>query len=171
MFSVRKATEQDIELIHKLAGVVFPSTYQTILSPEQCAYMLDWMYSPANIHKQMNGGHVYLMLSKNGIECGYASIEWPEADLFHLQKIYVLPEFQGCRAGRFLFEEIVKYIRSIHPKTPCAMELNVNRQNPAIQFYKHMGMIIDRQGDFPIGYGFYMNDYIMRLEIVPVAKS
>ena len=164
MFSVRKATKPDIELIHRLAGVVFPITYQTILSPEQCAYMLDWMYSPANIRKQMDEGHVYMVLSENGKACGYASIEQQGDNLFHLQKIYVLPEFQGCGAGRFLFEEVVKYIRRIHPETPCTMELNVNRSNPAVQFYKRMGMTIDRQGDFPIGNGFYMNDYIMKLE-------
>jgi hypothetical protein len=28
-----------------------------------------------------------------------------------------------------------------------------------------MGMRIDRQGDFPIGRGFYMNDYIMKMEL------
>jgi hypothetical protein len=41
----------------------------------------------------------------------------------------------------------------------------VNRHNRAFHFYRHMGMSVDREGDFPIGNGFYMNDYIMKLEI------
>ena len=45
------------------------------------------------------------------------------------------------------------------------LELNVNRDNPALGFYEHLGMRRDRQGDFPIGAGFYMNDYIMALDI------
>ena len=46
------------------------------------------------------------------------------------------------------------------------MELNVNRRNRALHFYERMGMCRLREGDFPIGDGYYMNDYIMGLEIV-----
>ena len=45
------------------------------------------------------------------------------------------------------------------------MELNVNRKNPALGFYEHLGMQKVRSGDFPIGHGFYMNDYIMGLDL------
>ena len=59
----------------------------------------------------------------------------------------------------------VEYIRSVH-SGPCMMELNVNRRNRALHFYERMGMRRLREGDFPIGDGYYMNDYIMGLEIV-----
>ena len=52
----------------------------------------------------------------------------------------------------------------MHPE-PCVMELNVNRNNKALRFYERMGMHKDREGDFPIGNGFYMNDYIMAITI------
>ena len=52
----------------------------------------------------------------------------------------------------------------IHP-APCLMELNVNRNNKALHFYEKMGMRKLREGDFPIGNGYYMNDYIMGLNI------
>jgi len=45
------------------------------------------------------------------------------------------------------------------------MELNVNRNNKALHFYEHKGMKKLREGDFPIGNGYYMNDYIMGLEL------
>ena len=45
------------------------------------------------------------------------------------------------------------------------MELNVNRENRAIRFYEHMGMHKARQGDFSIGNGYFMNDYIMSMEL------
>ncbi|MDR1720376.1 MAG: GNAT family N-acetyltransferase [Dysgonamonadaceae bacterium] len=164
MFTVRKAIPEEAELIYSLALQVFPATYQEILSPEQLEYMLEWMYAPANTRRMMQKGQVYLILSKNGEDCGYASVEHQDKDLFLLQKIYVLPTVQNCGAGKFLFEEIVKYIRAIHP-SPCIMELNVNRNNRAVHFYKRMGMTIVREGDFPIGNGYYMNDYIMELQI------
>lgn len=41
MFTIRKATVADCELIHKMAKEVFPATYKEILSPEQLDYMMD----------------------------------------------------------------------------------------------------------------------------------
>ena len=35
----------------------------------------------------------------------------------------------------------------------------------ALNFYERMGMKKLREGDFPIGNGYYMNDFIMGLEI------
>jgi diamine N-acetyltransferase len=34
-----------------------------------------------------------------------------------------------------------------------------------VYFYEHMGMKKVREGDFPIGNNYYMNDYIMSLDI------
>ena len=96
--------------------------------------------------------------------CGYVSVQPEGEDLFHLQKIYVLPKFQRMRLGGELFRTAVEYIRSVHP-APCRMELNVNRENGALHFYEHMGMRKVREGDFAIGNGYYMNDYIMGMEL------
>lgn len=165
MLAIRKATVADCELIHTLAWQIFPETYKDILSPEQSEYMMEWMYSLENLRKQMEEeGHIYFIAYHNNEACGYVSIQQQGENLFHLQKIYVLPSFQGVHCGSFLFHEAVRYIKEIHP-TPCVMELNVNRNNKALKFYEHMGMRIVREGDFPIGNGYYMNDYIMELEI------
>ncbi len=164
MFTTRKATIEDCTLINQLAGQVFPATYQEILSPEQVNYMFTMMYAPEKIEKQMYKGHVYFIGYKDEVPCGYISIEQESDHLFHLQKIYVLPSFQGCKAGKFLLTEAMKYIKKMHFK-PCTMELNVNRYNKALHFYEHMGLKKVGQGDFPIGNGYYMNDYIMRIEL------
>ena len=139
MFTIRKATTADCALIQKLAQQIFPVTYKDILTPEQTDYMMEWMYSVDNIRKQMEEeGHIYFLAYEECEAAGYVSVQQQGEDLFHLQKIYVLP---------------------------CLMELNVNRNNKALQFYEHMGMRKLREGDFPIGNGYYMNDYIMGLEI------
>ena len=41
MFTIRKATTEDIPLIHKMAQEVFPATYADILSPDQLDYILN----------------------------------------------------------------------------------------------------------------------------------
>lgn len=165
MFTIRKARIDDCGLINQMAGEVFPATYQEILSPGQLDYMMDWMYPPENIRKQMEEeGHVYFIAYEGDEPCGYVSVQQQEENVFHLQKIYVLPHFQGAHCGSFLFREAVRYIKEVHPE-PCLMELNVNRNNKALLFYERMGMRKLREGDFPIGNGYYMNDYIMGLDI------
>lgn len=165
MYTIRKATLDDCNLINQMASVVFPATYQDILSAGQLDYMMEWMYAPENIRKQIEEeGHVYFIAYEEHEPCGYISVQPQGEDVFHLQKIYVLPHFQGAHLGSFLFRQAIKYIKEVHP-APCLMELNVNRNNKALQFYERMGMKKLREGDFSIGNGYYMNDYIMGLEI------
>ena len=146
MYKIREATTQDIALIHALAWKVFPQTYEGILSREQTEYMMD------------------IAEDADEQSVGYVSVR-PDGDgIYHLEKIYVLPEVQKHHVGSLLFRQVVDYVKGIDPQAR-AIELNVNRQNPALGFYRRMGMRIDREGDFDIGGGFYMNDYIMRLDL------
>lgn len=165
MFTIRKATIDDIPVIRELASVVFPDTYKEILSPEQLDYMMDWMYSSESLHQQMTkDGHIYYLAYNEDTPAGYLSIQPEGEHVFHLQKIYVLPSFQGMNLGKILFGQAIKAIKKIHP-APCQMRLNVNRNNKALGFYQKMGMAKVDEGDFPIGHGYYMNDYIMGLDI------
>ena len=124
--------------------------------------------------------------------CGYVSVqhEGPDQDgteIFHLHKIYVMPEAQGRGVGMRLFQTVVQHVKSvlqvrsasdgasaiINPELAAAqsatakarIELNVNKFNSAVNFYKHLGMRILLEEDFPIGNGFYKTDYIMGLDV------
>lgn len=162
--AIRRAAEADIDLIRTLAAEAFPATYREILTPDQLRYMMEWMYSAATIRRELHDGTAWFIASLDGQPCGYLSICREADDLFHLQKIYLLPRFQGGGAGAALFRYAVEYVRSRH-EGPCRIELNVNRHNRALGFYERMGMRRLRAGDFPIGNGYWMNDYIMGLEI------
>ena len=163
---IRKASVEDIPLIHQMAWVAFPHTYQALLSPEQIEYMMEWMYSETNLHKQMTeDGHIYYLAYVNGTPSAYLSIQAEGEHIYHLQKIYVLPSFQGQKLGKLLFLQAIQGIKELHP-APCQMRLNVNRGNTkAIDFYLHMGMYKASEGDFDIGQGYQMNDYIMALDL------
>ena len=161
---IRQATPTDCQLIHDLAWRIFPHTYRDILTAEQNDYMMEWMYSLPSLQQQMKEGHIFFIAYEADLPVGYVSVQQEATDLFHLQKIYVLPDKQGLHYGEQLFRHAVAYIRSVQPEG-CRMELNVNRHNRAVTFYERMGMHKDRQGDFPIGHGFYMNDYIMAMDV------
>lgn len=165
MFDIRKATIDDCAAIQEVAREAFPATYKDILTPEQMDYMMDWMYSTANLHKQMEQeGHIYFIAWQEEKPVGYVSIQLQSKDLFHLQKIYVLDAYQGLGLGRVLFWRSLKYIKEVLHPAPFVFELNVNRHNEkAVIFYERMGMRKDREEDCPIGNGFYMNDYIMTM--------
>ena len=45
-----------------------------------------------------------------------------------------------------------------------AIELNVNRFNPSIAVYEHLGMRRIRAEKNDIGSGYYMDDYVYRLD-------
>lgn len=166
MFEIRKATLEDIPLINRLAWIVFPHTYKELLSIGQIDFMMDWMYSEKNLHKQMTeDGHIYFLAYQGDKPAGYLSIQPEGEHTYHLQKIYVLPEFQGMKLGKLLFRQAIQAIKELHPE-PCQMRLNVNRYNTkAVEFYQRMGMKKVFEGDFDIGHGYLMTDYIMALDI------
>ena len=168
---IRRATTDDIPLIRELAEQAFRHTYREILSPGQMEYMMDWMYSETSLERQMGPeGHVWFLAEFRGTPCGYLSVQplglqEDGAYLFELQKIYLLPAFQRHHLGRKLYEHACNFVKQAAAGWPCRIELHVNRYNPAVSFYKHLGMEILREGDFPIGHGFYMNDYIMGVSL------
>lgn len=165
-FSIRPASVEDIPMIQGMAEVVFRLTYADILSPEQMEYMMDWMYSEDSLREQIAApGKAFYIAYSGCTPAGYVSFEADGntedgRERFHLQKLYVLPEYQHSGLGRQMFGFVKDLLHEWYPDG-CRIELNVNRKNPAVGFYEHLGMHKDRSGDFPIGKGFYMNDYIM----------
>lgn len=174
-----------------MAGVAFPATYAAIITPEQTAYMMQMMYAEEVLRREMTEQNIawFIALQENGTPSGFVSIgrvgahlatgplgaaaagdEAAQAalatdiPLFHLHKLYVLPCCQRQGLGRRLFHAAIAYAKS-EAGGHCRIELNVNRQNKALDFYRREGMQIARTGDFPIGGGFYMNDYIMAIEL------
>ena len=165
MITFRKAGMEDTPLIEELAQEIFRHTYREILSPEQTDYMMEWMYSQDSLKRQRGEeGHIYHIVYYGGEAVGYFSVQQQGERLWHLQKIYLRKGMQGKSVGKQMFMKAVEYIRE-NSVLPATMELNVNRNNPAVAFYEKMGMHKASQGDFHIGNGYYMNDYIMAMEI------
>ncbi len=170
----KKADIGDIPIIRGIAEIAFRDTYKDILLPAQMEYMMDWMYSSESLRVQMlEKENVFYILYVDGKAVGYSSFERygnPPSDLsgeqvFKLQKLYILPEHQGQAYGKALLEFIEAQMLSAAGTATAYYELNVNRLNPAVSFYEKQGLSINRSGDFPIGHGYFMNDYIMRKKL------
>ncbi|MBQ8423872.1 MAG: GNAT family N-acetyltransferase [Coprobacter sp.] len=162
---ITPAGHSEIPIIRAMAGVVFYDTYRLILSPEQLDYMYDMMYAEESLQRQIDSGHRFFIAYVDDIPAGFVSIERQSERLVHLQKLYVMPAYQHAHIGRRLIERAFDEARALTTDGHCRVELNVNRQNEALDFYTHIGMRIASSGDFAIGNGYYMNDYIMAIDL------
>jgi len=162
--SIRPGELEDINSIGFLAQQIWPETYGHILSAEQLKYMLNLIYSPASLRKQMlEDKHQFLIVEQDGEAIGFAS--WSatgEPGVYKLQKLYVLTGRQGKGLGRALLQYIFEAIRPLGATT---LLLNVNRHNKARQFYERMGFVVVKEEDIPIGNGYFMNDYVMEVRV------
>jgi ribosomal protein S18 acetylase RimI-like enzyme len=85
-----------------------------------------------------------------------------KAGIYKIHKLYVHPMLHGKGFGRKLLDRI---IHDVKPKGAKAIQLNVNRNNPAKIFYENYGFTIIGEEDIAIGEEYFMNDYVMEKTI------
>lgn len=163
--SIHKAGVNDAERINKAAQIVFTQTFTPVIGAEQTAYMLEKMYDVDGLKKQISQGrNFYLAENSLGEICGYLSCFQKDGEVFRIEKLYVMPDCQKSGLGKRFFEYAISLAKNLTP-SPKYLQLNVNRENPAVKFYLHIGMKIASQGDFVFGGGYFMKDYIMEYEL------
>lgn len=159
---IRSAVNDDIPAIQEIAYETWPLTYNRIISSRQIDYMLDKRYNTDTLEEEMFLGHSYIIAELNGKTIGFACFKFKEDRVYKLDKLYVNPNAQKIGAGMKLLQEVIKRVIESGGKE---LILQVNRKNKAVTFYQKMGFIIEREQDFEIGEGFFMNDYVMSLLI------
>ena len=75
MIEIIEATKQHIPIIREIAEHSWPVAFAAILSAQQIEYMMQMMYDPASMEKQINEGHQYAIAQANNIDVGYVSYE------------------------------------------------------------------------------------------------
>ncbi len=160
-FSIRDATLEDINSIGFLAQQIWPSTYEAILKPGQVGYMLNLIYSPSALRRQiMEESHHFLILEEDEEPKGFADYSRiVEPGICKLHKLYIMPGRQGKGLGKAILDFIGAEIRT---RGARVLQLNCNRDNIiARDFYKRMGFSVIGEEDIDIGQGYFMNDFIM----------
>ena len=150
----------DIPLVQRLADEVWREHYPSILSGAQIDYMLARGYSREALLRFVTERDAGLALARiDGDAVGFAAWYRPEPAATKLDRLYVLPRHHGAGAGRALIEHVADAARGAGCER---LTLNVNRDNAkAIRAYERCGFAIRERGDFPIGEGFVMEDFIM----------
>jgi ribosomal protein S18 acetylase RimI-like enzyme len=162
MFTIKKATANDIPLIRDLCLRVWPQTYASILPQDRIDYMLEYMYSPASLEKQINTGSQFIFVYNGEEPVGFAAYLSKGDGIYKLDKIYILPSQQGKGTGRFVIDYIIDEIKQCGA---TALQLQVNRNNKAKDFYEKFGFTVIDFQVFDIGHGHFMDDYVMEKKI------
>lgn len=158
---IRKATEQDISVISELAEKIWWPAYRNIISDDQISFMLLDIYSEQSLKEQILSGVEFLIAERENIQVAFAGFSLIEPNVYKLHKLYVLPSEQGMGTGKKLIEHISDFAIEQDGKI---LELNVNRGNPALEFYKKVGFDIYQTVDIAY-HNFILNDYVMRKDL------
>jgi len=160
---VRHLSKEDLWQVRELALKIFPVTYKEIVEPEQIDYMMELFYTPENLLKQFDSGQIFLVIDKEGIPSGYASYTLLNKKRdYKLNKIYVDTRLQGKGLGRNLLNDVISRVKTADGKS---LQLNVNKYNKAVGFYKSMGFVVKKEELLDIGRGYFMDDFVMELAL------
>lgn len=163
MITFIEAENKDIQLIRTLAERSWKKAYLNIISFEQVEYMLEKMYSAAEIENHLqNPNYFYYIINENSTPAGFIGYEnHYENKTTKLHRIYLLEEFKGKGLGK-------KAINFLKDKVSTAGDhqiiLNVNKNNSAKEIYESQGFTVYKEDVFNIGNGYVMDDYLMKFQ-------
>lgn len=147
----------DLQNVRDLAYQIWPAHYTPIIGEGQVRYMLEKLYGAEALRAQKEAGQIFYEIYQNTNLVGFTGITEKAPGEWFLNKLYILPDFQGLGLGSLAMHELFDSIRGAD-----LIRLQVNRQNyKSVNFYFKLGFHIESVADFDIGDGYFMNDFIM----------
>ncbi len=161
-----KVDSSNLEIVQNLAERIWKAHYPGIITDGQIDFMLKWFYSKAKLEQDLDDGYDFKLILFNQTYIGYLSVmRMSDSELF-ISKFYIDPTSQSKGTG----SKVLKLLIDSYPSV-SDIKLAVNRKNfKSINFYFKNGFVIESVGDFDIGSGYYMSDFIMKKSI-PVQHS
>lgn len=158
-------TPESLSAVRTIAEVIWPVTFAPILSQKQIEYMMNMMYAPEVMERELASGYRFEILQAAGKDAGYISYSPYEGhpDTAKLHKVYLLQEYHGQGLGQVMLDHAQEQCRKLGFSY---IVLNVNKYNDrAIKAYKRNGFEIAESVKNPIGNGFFMDDYVMKKKL------
>jgi RimJ/RimL family protein N-acetyltransferase len=155
---LHRLKSSDVPWIQKLANEIWEEYYPKIIGNDQIKYMLDRFYSIESLQNDFDREILFYSILDPIKKGGFLSLEKIDQQSLFIHKFYIHQDCRNTGLGSKVFQEL---ILDIFPKTK-EIRLKVNRFNvDSINFYFKNGFKIESFGDFEIGNGYVMNDYIM----------
>jgi len=163
MTSFTPITQNDFQQVFYLSKEIWNNNYQDMISQEQIDYMLNMMYNPKRLQKDLKEGYQWEFIYHNNNLIGYLAYVIEDDNRVFLSKIYLKTKTQGMGLGKLALNRVKDYAKTNNCK---AVYLTVNRGNEkGVRAYKKAGFIIIGEEDFDIGNGYIMDDYVFEYTI------
>lgn len=153
--------ENKIKEMSEMATEILREHYDPIVGKTQNDYMLKKFQSADAIRGQLEQGYQYYFAHENGTRIGFLAF-YPKACCMYLSKLYLYKAERGKGYSRKMLNFVILKARE---EGLAAIELNVNKRNSAVLVYEKLGFSIIRSEKNDIGEGYYMDDYVCRLEL------
>jgi len=163
--TTHKAVSFHVPIIQDIAKRSWQHTYAQILSPKQYQYMFKKMYSTPLIqaHLQDPNWNYVLFADDTNTFVAFVGYEFHHKEnTTKLHRLYVAPEHMKRGFGKKALQHVKE---SAKIAGDYRIVLAVNKHNLAQQFYESQGFTIYDNGEFDIGNGFVMDDYLMELDM------
>ena len=152
-------TPESLQVVRDIAAEVWPKTFAPILPPDQIPYMMNMMYAPEVMERELREGYKFAALVVDDMPSGYISWSPYHGDTAKLHKVYLLTSCHGKGFGRMMLDYASEVCRAAGFNT---LRLNVNKHNErAIAVYLKNGFRTVESVKNDIGGGFFMDDYVM----------
>ena len=152
--------QTDILRMSALASSIVKEYYDSLLGAAQNDYMIDMFQSPKAIAEQLSHGYRYYFACDNGAEVGFMAF-YPRGDAMYLSKLYLQKSSRGNGFAHSMIDFVKNEAKAAGLR---AIELNVNKNNISKYIYEHLGFRLIRDEKNDIGHGYFMDDYVYRLE-------
>ena len=153
--------EAGIAEMSAMAGAIVREHFDPIIGSAQNDYMIGLFQTPEAIRGQLEHGYRYYFVRLEGRDIGFLAF-YPREGAMYLSKFYLYREERGKGYARTMMDFV---IRNAREAGLSAVELNVNRNNSAVKVYESLGFAVVRTEKNDIGSGFYMDDYVFRLDL------
>lgn len=150
-----------IKVMSQMATEIVREHFDPIIGKEQNDYMLGMFQTEDAISNQLKKGYRYYFVQKDDSNVGFIAF-YPKENAMYLSKFYLYKSKRGKGYSHQMMEFVIEKAKELNLS---AIELNVNKENPACRVYERLGYRILRSEKNDIGCGFYMDDYVYRLEL------
>lgn len=170
MISVKPVKKTDLQALQEIARTTFAEAFSAQNAAADMEKYLDENFSLEKLSAELeNPESLFFFAEASHKEAGYLKVNWGAAqaeslldNALEIERIYVLPAYQGKGAGKALFEKACSIATE---KKMDAIWLGVWEKNAsAIRFYRKHGFVEFGKHLFRLGDDI-QTDLLMKLEI------
>ena len=163
MLFIKLHREDDdaIAEMSQIATSIVKEHFDPLIGSQQNDYMISLFQTKDAIKEQLENGYQYYFVQNEDKIVGFIAF-YPKQTVMYLSKFYLYKDQRKKGYSHQMLDFIIEQTKKMGFN---AIELNVNKHNSACEAYDHLGFKIIRSEKNDIGNGYYMDDYVYRLDL------